>query len=226
MQIREMPAHRGNYGGIRTEKVEYIVIHYTGNDGDSGASNGRYFQKRLERVASAHFFVDDWGVIRSVPVERVAYHCGAASYRHPKCRNGNSIGVELCDCCRDGRVMATEQTLANAAELVAELMTQYRVPPERVLRHYDVTGKRCPAYWVDAPEGFSAFRRRCWEAMELVEQSKVIVDGKEIPVRRILKEGVNYVKLRDLAGALGLVVGFQGSIATIDHPKTEEDGNV
>ncbi|MCQ2355456.1 MAG: hypothetical protein MJ014_00285 [Methanocorpusculum sp.] len=54
---------------------------------------------------------------------------------------------------------------------------------------------------------------------EMVEKSKIIVDGKEVPVERILKNNTNYIKIRDLAAALGLKVGFQGNIATLDSKK-------
>lgn len=52
---------------------------------------------------------------------------------------------------------------------------------------------------------------------ELVEKSKIIVDGKEVPVERILKDGTNYVKVRDLAAALGLEVSNKGNIAVLSH---------
>lgn len=199
--------------------MEYIVLHYTANDGDSGLSNARYFGQRLTPPVSAHYFVDDWGVTQTVPEEYVAYHCGAAAYRHPACRNENAIGVELCDTRRDGTVAPSEQTLKNAAALVWELMQRHHVAIERVVRHYDVTGKRCPAYWVDRPEGFAAFQRRVLEEEEMVEKSEIILDGRRVPVERILKGGVNYIKVRDLAAALGLEVGFTGSIAELRHPE-------
>lgn len=219
MNRRLILANRGNYGGRRRGGVEYIVLHYTANDGDSGLSNARYFGQRLTPPVSAHYFVDDWGVTQTVPEEYVAYHCGAAAYRHPTCRNENAIGVELCDTRRDGTVAPSEQTLKNAAALVWELMQRHHVAIERVVRHYDVTGKRCPAYWVDRPEGFAAFQRRVLEEEEMVEKSEIILDGRRVPVERILKGGVNYIKVRDLAAALGLEVGFTGSIAELRHPE-------
>ena len=45
-----------------------------------------------------------------------------------------------------------EAVRANTAAMVRELMDRYQIPPERVLRHFDVTGKRCPAPWVERPE--------------------------------------------------------------------------
>ncbi len=220
VRIKTQLAARQNYGGRRTQKIDWIVMHYTANDGDCDEANGRYFQQVLDPVASAHYFVDDDSITRSVPDEFVAYHCGAQAYRHPSCRNSNSIGVELCDSRRDGQVMATEQTLENAAELVHWLCRQYDVPYSHILQHYDVTGKLCPAYWV-GNDGLERFRKRVEEADEVVEQSKMIVDGKTVPVARILKNGTNYVKIRDVAAALGLEVGFTGNIAVLRSPKKE-----
>lgn len=218
VQIKTQLAHRSNYGGKRTQTIEWIVMHYTANDGDSDESNGRYFQQPINPVASAHYFVDDDSITQSVPDDYVAYHCGARTYRHPYCRNANSIGVEMCDAKRDGRVMATDQTLQNAAELVYSLCKQYGIPYDHIIRHYDVTGKLCPAYWVKG-DGLAKFRRQVEEVGEVVEKSYMIVDGKKIEVNRILKGGTNYVKVRDIAKALDLEVGFQGNIATLSHKK-------
>lgn len=55
------------------------------------------------------------------------------------------------------------------------------------------------------------------EEREMVEKSKIIVDGKEIAVERILKNGTNYVKVRDIAAALDLEVGNKGNIAVLTH---------
>lgn len=214
VQIKTQLAHRSNYGGKRTQTIEWIVMHYTANDGDSDESNGRYFQQPLNPVASAHYFVDDDSITRSVPDDYVAYHCGAYQYKHPSCRNANSIGVEMCDAKRDGRVMATDKTLQNAAELVYSLCKQYGIPYDHIIRHYDVTGKLCPAYWVNG-DSLQKFRKQVEEVGEVVEKSYMIVDGKKVEVNRILKGGTNYVKVRDIAKALDLEVGFQGNIATL-----------
>ena len=52
---------------------------------------------------------------------------------------------------------------------------------------------------------------------EVVEKSKIIVDGKEVAVERILKDGTNYVKVRDIAAALDLEVSNKGNIAVLNH---------
>lgn len=53
------------------------------------------------------------------------------------------------------------------------------------------------------------------EENEVVEKGKIIVDGKEYQVDRILKEGANYIKIRDLADALGYKISNQGSTAVL-----------
>ena len=55
------------------------------------------------------------------------------------------------------------------------------------------------------------------EEREVVEKSKIIVDGKEVAVERILKNGTNYVKVRDIAAALDLEVSNKGNIAVLKH---------
>ncbi len=47
---------------------------------------------------------------------------------------------------------------------------------------------------------------------EMVEKSKIIVNGKEVPVKRILKDGTNYIAVRDVGGALGYAVSNKGNV--------------
>ena len=125
--------------------VKFIVVHYTANDGDTARGNLNYFRNN-NAGASAHFFADDNEVCSSVPVDRIAWHCGASKYRHSQCRNENSIGVEMCSRKNQmGQYYITTATQYKAAELIASLMREYQIPMENVLRHWDVTGKNCPA---------------------------------------------------------------------------------
>ena len=146
MAVPFKQAARGNYLPGRAGKVEYIVIHYTGIPNDTAENNAVYSAREYTGV-SAHYFVDEREVWQSVRDEDTAYHCGSTRPKHPACRNYNSIGVEMCDSV--GTVPAA--TRERTAAFVRELMDRYGVPVENVLRHYDVTGKRCPAPWVDQP---------------------------------------------------------------------------
>lgn len=167
--LKERLAVSGNCGGSRSAcQIRYIVIHYTGNDGDTAENNAEYYRRNVVE-ASAHYFVDDTMVVRSVPDLMTAWAVGGKKYAsclstgggtmHGIVTNANSISVELCGTMGDGTLRSSEKTLANAAVLTVELMKRYDIPPERVVRHFDVTGKLCPAYMVDADE-WIAFRER------------------------------------------------------------------
>lgn len=144
-----------------TSRIKYIVVHYTAGKSDyEGAAhdNTKYF-KSENRSASAHYFVDCGDTIwQCVEDKHVAWHCGDKninSFKSPYfgvCTNINSIGVEMVSVFENGKYFIREETLKNTAELVHYLMQKYNVPMDRVIRHYDVTGKPCPAPLVNNNE--------------------------------------------------------------------------
>lgn len=151
LKFKTQTAHKSNYGSTRsTGDIKYIVIHYTGNDGDTAANNCRYFQG-ANRHASAHYFVDGGKyVYKSVPVKSVAWSVGGfysksngAGTYYQKCTNANSLSIEMCNCVESIPQKVFDQTV----ELTRFLMGKYNVPPSRVVRHWDVNGKDCPARW-------------------------------------------------------------------------------
>ena len=150
-----------NYRAGRTQPVRYIVMHYTANNGDTARNNCDYYHRVGGLQASAHYFVDEHGAMQSVREGDTAWHCGAEAgqrYWHPECRNGNSIGIEMCSRKRaDGSYYIKPETVANAAALAREIMQRYGIDTDHVLRHYDVTGKRCPMPWVNDPAQWTAF---------------------------------------------------------------------
>ena len=174
-QLKERLADPGNFGGSRpAEGIRYLVIHYTGNAGDTAAGNAAYFHRNTVQ-ASAHYFVDDREVYRSVPEERNAWAVGGTLWAdhaesgggrlYGVVKNSNSISIELCGTAGDGSLCAGEATLENAAALCRELMARYRIPVERVVRHFDVTAKHCPAYMMDQAI-WETFRSRLEEPMD------------------------------------------------------------
>ena len=167
--IKEQLANSENYGGsLNASQIRYLVYHYTGNDGDRAANNAKYFQNNIVK-ASAHYFVDDTTVWRSVPDLKVAWSVGGSKYANADKTGGgtmygvitntNSISIEMCDTIRNGVYQASEATLANAAALGRALMEKYDIPIENVYRHFDVTGKHCPSYLVNAQK-WAEFKKR------------------------------------------------------------------
>lgn len=152
MEIKKMLTQY-NYRSGTADRIKYIVIHYVGALGNA-KENCQYYAGG-NRGASAHYFVDfDGSVWQSVEDANIAWHCGAKSYRHPECRNANSIGIEMCvrnkgsqaDTSRDWYF--EDATVKSTIELTKLLMKRYGIDAEHVLRHYDVTGKICPNPYV------------------------------------------------------------------------------
>jgi N-acetylmuramoyl-L-alanine amidase CwlA len=136
-----------------TSRIKYIVIHYVGATGGAEA-NCRYYASEYIG-ASAHYYVGfDGEIWQSVEDGDIAWHCGAKSYRHSECRNSNSIGIELCVRNRGSQAADSRDwyfenaTVRAAVELTRGLMEKYGISADRVIRHYDVTGKICPNPYV------------------------------------------------------------------------------
>lgn len=136
-----------NCNKCSNRKIEYIVIHYVGSTG-TAKNNCLYFETQ-KRDASAHYFVGHSGDIwQCVEDKNIAWHCGAKKYKHKYCRNANSIGIEMC-CKKKGLTWYFEDATVKATvELTKMLMEKYNIPKEKVIRHYDVSGKVCPAPYV------------------------------------------------------------------------------
>lgn len=135
-------------------KPKYIVIHWVGA-ASSARNNATYFAGG-NRNASAHYFVDDTQIWQSVNLSRSAWHCGggiqgSGGHKYYKiCTNSNSIGIEMCCKKVNGSLTVTTKTQKLTGELVRYLMKKYGIPASRVIRHYDVTGKSCPAPFLSA----------------------------------------------------------------------------
>ena len=165
MKIDHIPCNRANYytSGRSLNSIKYIVIHYTANNGDTARGNAKYFAR--ESVgASANYFVDPNEVICSVKDEYAAWHCGGSleSSHHPLrgiCTNKNSIGVELCSIIQNGKYEFKPETVKLAVKLVKELMAKYNIDINHVVRHYDVTGKNCPAPFVENETQWNKFKQ-------------------------------------------------------------------
>ncbi|MEI3362952.1 MAG: N-acetylmuramoyl-L-alanine amidase [Oscillospiraceae bacterium] len=130
--LKELLANPGGYGGSRDGQSDQIpgVSRHRQRRGPA-VNNAAYFQNNVVE-ASAHYFVDDTAVWRSVPDLQVAWAVGGKKYAnagktgggtmHGIITNTNSISIEMCDTIRNGICQASEDTLANAAALGRELM--------------------------------------------------------------------------------------------------------
>ena len=180
-EIKVITPNRWNYGDKRSiSNIKYIVIHYTGNDGDSDTANGNYFKNNIVN-ASAHYFVDDDSITQSVPDNYTAWSVGGKKYSDcdktgggqwcGKCTNANSISIELCDTVKNGISDFSGSTVKNAVELVRELMRNYNIDISHVIRHFDVTGKICPKPYIDSVK-WQNFKNMIMEENEMTADEK------------------------------------------------------
>lgn len=154
--------------GIRNNGIDGIVMHYTANNGGTARNHKNYFNNLRGTYASAQLFVDDIEALCIMPLNEVAYHANEISkynadgsrYRplYSKICNANysTIGVEMC---LDKNGNITEKTFQNAVKAVKELIAKYpNITRNKIWRHFDVTGKNCPAPWVAKPSEFERFK--------------------------------------------------------------------
>lgn len=202
-KLKTLISNRKNYGSKRSiNLIKYLVYHYTANDGDTDENNAKYFHNNVVK-ASAHRFVDDDSVTISVPDNYVAWHCGGGlqgSKGHTyykKCTNTNSIGIEMCDTKRNGKYEVTPKTRSNAIALGKELVKKYGIKKENVIRHFDVTGKNCPAYFVKDEEAWKKFRDEIFETKKKEFKTYYIkVNTKSLNVRE--GAGTNYKVIKTI----------------------------
>ena len=164
MKFKNKFAHKSNYGSARPlSNIKYIVIHFTGNKGDTALNNCKYFQS-ANRHASAPCFVDGSGTVyKSVSLKRVAWSVGGFYSRkngagsfYKKCTNANSLSIEMCNSA--GKV--PENVYKDAVALTRYYMKKYHISASRVIRHWDVNGKDCPDPWAGKDNaGWKKFKK-------------------------------------------------------------------
>lgn len=124
--------------GRALEDFSGIVIHYVGNPATSAIANRNYFAKAGTTVVS-HFVVGLEGeVIQCLPL----WERSVAS----NSRNSDTISIEVCH--PDDSGAFNEATYAAVVRLTAWLCQVGDLSVEQVIRHYDITGKECPRYFV------------------------------------------------------------------------------
>ncbi len=138
--------------GTSSAKINNIVIHYTANPGSSAMQNRNYFENlkdTKERKASSHFIVGIEGeIVQCVPTWEIAYASND--------RNADTVSIETCHKKEDGKY--TEETYYSLVQLTAWLCEKFELSEEDVIRHYDITGKICPKYFVEDEDAWESFK--------------------------------------------------------------------
>lgn len=147
--------------GDKLEKINGVVIHYVGNPGTSAQNNRNYFESLKdthERSASSHYIVGLEGeILQCIPLEEIAYASNS--------RNSDTVAIECCHPDSTGKF--NSDTYDSLVKLTAALCKSYGLNPlTDVIRHYDVTGKECPVYYVENEDEWRYFLLQVISEME------------------------------------------------------------
>lgn len=133
--------------GQELEDMQNIVIHYVGNPGSTAQQNHNWYENPESEVSS-HFLVGLEGeIIQCIPLNEFS---SASNHR-----NRDTISIEVCHPDESGKF--TDASYASLVRLTAWLLDVTGLEPEDVIRHYDVTGKECPRYFVQNEDSWHAF---------------------------------------------------------------------
>lgn len=210
-------------------KIEWIVVHYFGGLG-SALSCAGWFCNPKNKQGSADFCVDDDYIVQVNPdlTKYNTWHCGGGLQgyiRHGKfgiCRNANSIGIEMRPYNDNGNVSAAQnagwyfhqKTIDNTVDLVQHLMAKYNVDSEHVIMHADVTGKYCPApfldditLWEDFLAGISGKAVSAIPAQKPVAQVQNPTTNKMYRVRKSWKNAKSQI---------GAFTAYENAVACAD----------
>lgn len=138
--------------GVELSKIKGIVVHYTANPGATAQENRDYFEGLKDShktKASSNFIVGLNGeIIQCVPTWEEAYASNE--------RNADTISIECCH--PDETGVFTDATYWSLVKLCAFLCGKYDLNQKDIIRHYDVTGKICPKFFVDNEDAWKEFK--------------------------------------------------------------------
>lgn len=147
VDVQLIHEHNTARSGKKLDDVKNIVVHYVGNPGTSAQNNRDYFDKESTEVSS-HFVIGLEGeIIQCLPL----YERSAASNH----RNHDTISIEVCHPDETGKF--SDATYASLIKLSAWLLEVTELDAEDIIRHYDITGKLCPLYYVEHEDAWKTF---------------------------------------------------------------------
>ena len=148
VEVRLIDVDGDSRRGTQLENIRDVVIHYVGNPGTSAQANRNWYANPESEVSS-HFVIGLEGeVLQCIPL----WEMSSASNH----RNKDTISIEICHPDETGAF--TRESYEAAVRLTAWLIENCYLSPEAIIRHYDITGKDCPRYFVRHEEAWEDFR--------------------------------------------------------------------
>lgn len=170
--------------------VRGITIHWTANPGATDTGHQEYFDGADGgggRNASAHVFADKDSAVLIIPLNEVAYHANEKPCRIPKLQatangyvggaNLTTISLEMC-VEKDGTIHP--DTISRSVQIVAEWCKTYNLTADDIYRHYDITGKNCPAPFVANPALFTKFKADVAKILDSYKVNEMKLTNSEV----------------------------------------------
>lgn len=158
LKVQLIDINKYSRPGIALKKVNGIVVHYTANPGTDAEDNRNYFnnlprlnkEKKKPVYASSHFVIGLEGqIVQCIPTKEMAYASND--------RNSDTIAIECCHPDNSGKFNSL--TYESLVELLAYLCVKFDLDEQDIIRHYDVTGKLCPKYYVKNEEKWEKLKQ-------------------------------------------------------------------
>ena len=139
--------------GFAMNKINGIVIHYTANPGTTAKQNRDYFEglkDSHQTKASSHFVIGIEGeIIQCIPSREISYASNE--------RNSDTLSIECCHPDETGKF--TDKTYNSLVAMCAWLCGEFDIKIDNIIRHYDVTAKNCPKYYVENEREWEKFKQ-------------------------------------------------------------------
>lgn len=168
MKIQQMFLTPSKYNRTQRKiKPTVIAWHYVGNPNTSAIANRNYFESLKSgkpdsngkvTYASSHFIIGLQGeILQLIPEDEMSFCTNQANFY--------TISIECCH--PDSTGEFTRETYRSMVWLGKYLMKKHGI--KKNIRHYDVTGKKCPKWFVDNPQEWGNFKKRLEEEVMLEE---------------------------------------------------------
>ena len=149
---------------IPLEQINGIAVHYTANPGATAQQNRDYFENlkdSQQTQVSSHFIIGLEGeIIQCIPSSEMSYATNE--------RNVDTLSIECCHPDETGKLK--KATYNSLVDLTAWLCSRFILSTDDIIRHYDVTGKNCPKYFVENPEKWEQFKEDVHKKMENLKE--------------------------------------------------------
>jgi len=182
MEIKELMLTKSPFTrtGMKMGSPKAIIVHYTGNPGSTAMGNRNWLESlkdqspddnNADTYASCHYIVGlDGEILQLIPENEGAFHAGGRIYTdtareyffdtgrkriypHDKC-----IGIETCHPDKTGKF--NEKTENSLINLTAEIARRHKLNIKNIFRHYDITSKLCPLWYVSDENNWNNFLQK------------------------------------------------------------------